>query len=236
MMIKRSALLIIAVLVVAPTLFGQGREMTVEEAYLQEAMEMMIIRETSRADGREQKFIALEFIRNALERGSTNEEIQTALVMLAREGTMSQARERGRVMNNFPDIRREAARYLGMVNTPESQAALIEIVRPQPGPGAEAEPMVLMEAVISLGAITAGEDDKAVEAIVHITNRFDRNTPPDNLLALAAIDSLERIAQRNNGQLDAAAVQLLIRLSIGDYAQSVRQKAAHVRNNLRGLR
>ena len=63
--VRRLTTLIIAALIVIPAVTGQSdksnSEMSVEEAYLQEAIEMMIIRETSRADSREQKLIALDY-------------------------------------------------------------------------------------------------------------------------------------------------------------------------------
>ena len=103
-------ILILVAIIAVPALFGQSREMTVEEAYLQEAMYMMVIRDTSRAGTREDKMIALEYIGSALERGLTNPEIHTALDFMVLEGSLNQTRERGRLMNNFPEVRREAAR------------------------------------------------------------------------------------------------------------------------------
>ena len=219
-MFKRLPILIMVFLTAVPMLTGQAQDMTVEEAFLQEAMEMLIIRETSRSDSREQKLIALEYVGNALERGSTNDEIRATLEFLSLEGTMNQTRERGRLMNDYPEVRREAARYLGILGTREASVALMRITR------TENEPMVLQEAIKSLGQITAAEDvDDAVASIVWITGRFNNSTAPDNLLALSAVDALGRISQRNNGIRDPNAIQLLIRISEGPYAPAVRERA-----------
>jgi len=232
--LKRFSILIIAALIAVPSVMGQqssnsgsNSEMSVEEAYLQEAIEMMIIRETSRTDSREQKLIALEYIASALERGSTNDEIRTTLEFLSLEGTQNQVRERGRLMNDYPEVRRQAARHLGTLGTPEAKAALIRICT------AEAEPMVLQEAVKSLGAIGTNDNDDSVAAIVWIANRFNYYTAPDNLLALAAVDSLHKIAQRNNGIRDPGAIQLLIRIAEGSYAPPVRERARQALVDLR---
>jgi HEAT repeat protein len=85
--------------------------------------------------------IALEYISGALERGSTNDEIRQTLEYLSLEGTTNRVREGGRLVNDYPDVRRQAARYLGTVGTREAKAALIRICT------SDIEPMVLQEAV-----------------------------------------------------------------------------------------
>ena len=236
MMLRKLLILIIAVLIAAPAVMGQSQsgtrsssdsDMSVEEAYLQDAIEMMIIRETSRTDSREQKLIALDYIENALERGSTNDEIRITLEFLSLEGTQNQVRERGRLMNDYPEVRRQAARHLGTLGTPQAKAALIRIC------ANENEPMVLQEAVKSLGTIGTNDNDDAINAIVWITNRFNNTTAPDNLLALAAVDSIEKIAQKNNGIRDPGAIQLLIRIAEGSYVQPVKERARQAILNLR---
>ena len=230
-MIKKIfSVLILSTLIAVPSVMGQSgstSEMTVEEAYLQEAIEMMIIRETSRADSREQKLIALEYIGFALERGNTNDELRVILESLSMEGTQNRVRERGRLMNDFPEVRRQAARHLGTLGTAEAKSALIRICT------TENEPMVLQEAVKSLGLISTNDDNDSVAAIVWITNRFNNTTAPDNLLALAAVEALDRIAARNRGIRDPTAIQLLIRIAEGSYAPPVRERARQAIIDLR---
>ena len=223
MIFKRLFILFTVALFAVPVVMGQAanssREMTVEEAYMQEAMEMMVIRETSRVSSREQKLIALEYIGNVLDRGNTNEEIRLTLEYLSLEGTQNKVRERGRLMNDYPEVRREAARYLGILGTPEAKTALIRICT------IEAEPMVLQEAIKSLGAIGLNDNDETVNAIVWVADKFNNTTAPDNLLALSAIDALDKIAAKNNGLTNPNVYSLLIRISEGSYAQPVRERA-----------
>ena len=226
-MLRRFLILAVVACITVPALVGQSAEMTVEEAYLQEAMELMIIRETSRSSDREQKLIALEYIGGALERGSTNEEIRTTLELLSLEGTQNQARERGRLRNDFPEVRREAARYLGIMGTSEARAALIRITT------IEGEPMVLQEAVKSLGSIELEDSEGAVAAIVWVANRFNNSASPDNLLALSTVDALERIAERNSGLQDPGAFQVLVRIAEGPFISPVRERARQALINLR---
>ena len=231
MKLVRFMALALVALIAIPAVMGQSgsssSEMTVEEAYLQEAIEMMIIRETSRSDSREQKLIALEYIGYAIDRGNTSDEIRFTLEYLSMEGTQNRVREKGRLMNDYPEVRRAAAKHLGTMGTQEAKTALIRICT------TEAEPMVLQEAVKSLGLISTDNDDDAVSAIVWIANRFNNTTAPDNLLALATIESLDKIASRNKGLRDPTAVQLLIRIAEGPYASPVKERAKQAIIDLR---
>ncbi|MDR3168187.1 MAG: HEAT repeat domain-containing protein, partial [Treponema sp.] len=132
---------------------NSSREMSVEESYLQDAVELMIIREQSRVDSRDMKMIALEYIGDAIERGNNGEEVRAALEYLALEGVMNKARENGRVVNNYPDVRTKAATYLGELGTPEAKNTLVKIISADP------EPMVLTEAVKSLAKIGMEENE-----------------------------------------------------------------------------
>ncbi|GHV96678.1 hypothetical protein AGMMS50293_29980 [Spirochaetia bacterium] len=229
---KRLSVLVVAALVAVSAAVGQNsnsnnnREMSVEESYLQESIELMVIRETSRADSRDQKMVALEYIGEAIDRGNTSDDIRQALEYLAMEGVMNKARENGRLVNNFPDVRRQAAKYLGSLGTEEAKNTLIKIC------AADNEPMVLQEAVKSLGDIGLNDNDETVNAIAWIVTRFDVLNP-DNLLALSAVDAFSKIAEKNNGIKDPNAVRLLIRISEGPYIRPVQERAKQVLMDLR---
>jgi hypothetical protein len=194
------------------------REMTVEQSYLQESVEMMIIREQSRTDSRDQKMIALEYIGDAISRGNTGEDVRSALEYLSLEGTVNKARENGRLVNNYPDVRTKAATYLGDLGTTEAKDALIKIVM------ADTEPMVVTEAVKSLAKIGINENEETVNAIAWIVSRFDVLNP-DNLLALSAIEAFEKIAEKNGGIKDPNVVRVLMRIADGRYIPPVRDRA-----------
>jgi len=205
---------------------NSGREMSIEESYMQESIEVMIIRESARAASREQKLISLQYIGEAINRGNTNDEIRSTLVYLSREGRRSTVRENGRVMNNFPDVRRQAARYLGIVGTEEAKNALLEICQ------FENEPMVLQEAIKSLGDIGLNDDNETIANISWVMRRFD-NLNPDNLMALATIDAFEKIARKNGGINSPEAIQTLIRISEGQYIRPVQERARQLIADLR---
>jgi len=219
--LKRSFILIIAAVIITAAVTAQSREMTVEESYLQESIELMIIRETARSNTREQKMISLQYIGEAIERGNTNDEIRQTLDFLSREGRISVARESGRVVNNFPDVRRQSARYLGMVGTEEARLSLISILQ------FENEPMVIQEAIKSLGDIGTNENNETVAHIAWVMER-NINMNPDNLMALAAIDAFAKIAKQNNGLNSPEAIRILIRISEGHYITPVKERARQV--------
>jgi HEAT repeat protein len=203
------------------------REMSVEESYRQESVELMIIREQSRAESREMKLIALEYIKEAIEKGNTGEEIQGALEYLIMEGILNKTLENGRVTNNFPEVRLKAATYLGDLGTPEAKSTLIKLIR------TDKEPMVLQEAVKSLGRIGTNEDNDAIYAISGIVGRKNNLGQPDNLLAFSALDAYDKIAKANNGIQDPMAIQTIIGIVDGNYSPTVRNRARQV---LAGLR
>jgi hypothetical protein len=229
MTLKRFFVLLFVALFVVPAVTGQsasGSEMSIEESYLQEAIELMIIRETARSDSRDQKLIALEHIENAIERGSTNDELRTTLEFLSLEGTQNRAMQSGRLVNNYPDIRRQAAKHLGSVGTKEAKEALLKIC------AVDNEPMVLQEAIKSLGTIGLNDNDDTVSAIVWVTNNFHNSDAPDNILAIATIDALDRIAQKYN-KIDSGSIQLIAKIMEGPYALPVKERARQVLFNMR---
>jgi len=229
--LKRFSILIITAVIIVSTAAAQSnstakREMSVEESYLQESIEMMIIRETARAYTREQKMIALEYINDALDRGSTNDEIRQTLEFLSREGRMNMARENGRLMNNFPEVRRQSAKYLGKMGTEEARKSLLEICT------FENEPMVLQEAIKSLGDIGTNDNNETVTHIAWIMSRFN-STNPDNLMALATIDAFEKIARKNNGISAPEVPRVLNLIAEGQYVTPVKERARQLLAELR---
>jgi HEAT repeat protein len=139
---------------------------------------------------------------------------------------MNKARDNGRLVNNFPDVRRQAAKYLGNLGTPEAKNTLIKICVADP------EPMVLQEAVKSLGTIGLNDNEETVNAISWIVARYDVLNP-DNLLALSAVDAFAKIAEKNGGIKDPNAIRTLIRIAEGPYIKPVQDKAKAVLTDLR---
>jgi len=228
----RFSALIIAALIAIPAGYVQSQSsdsnLSVEESYLQETVDLMIVRETSKQDSLDQKLIALAFIGNLLEQGSTNEEIRMTLERLSLEGTNVQTRERGRLKNDYPDVRRQAAKYLSAFNSEEAKIALLQVCV------SDNEPLVLQEAIRSLGIIGRDNDGEVISTIVWVANKFHNTISPDNLIALAAIDSLYKIAKKNQ-RVNEGAFQLLIKISEGPYSPPIREKARQTIMDIRNI-
>jgi hypothetical protein len=229
MKVSRRVIFVLMFLVIAAALIGaQSRELSVEESYLQQSVELMIIREQSRADSREMKLVALEYIYNAISNGNTSDDIRVALEYMGTEGTLNQTRENGRLVNNYPDVRLRAATYLGAIGTKEAHDSLVKMCN------LDNEPMVLTEVVKSLGIIGLNDDNYlAARAIARTVDRYDALVP-DNLLALSALEAFEKLAAANNGYIDASAITTARRIAAsGYYIRPVQDRARQVLLTLR---
>ncbi|MDR1956055.1 MAG: HEAT repeat domain-containing protein [Treponema sp.] len=209
-----------------------GITITVEGSYLQETVDFMLIRQQSRAETREMKLLALEHIRTALDQGISNGEVVSALEYMALEGIVNKIISNSRVRNNYPDIRRTAAAYLGDLGTPQAHRILLKMSQ------AEYEPMVLTAVVTSLTKIgitgTMGNEERN-EILRMITRRiqaFDVLVP-DNLLALAALEAYEAFARQPGGTLDSTTVQAIERIAEGRYHGAIRERAKQILTMLR---
>lgn len=227
---KRFLILIVAAFIILSTVnaqTGSRSEMTPEELFLRQTIELLIIRETARAESREQKLISLDYIGDAISRGNRNDEIRQTLEFLSYEGVRNATRENNRVVNNFPDVRRRAAMHLGTFGTVEATNSLIGILQH------ENEPMVIQEAIKSLGDIGINNNNETVINIILAVRKFD-TLNPDNLMALATIDAFEKIAERDGG-LSSEAIEFLIRIAGGNYVTPVKERARMLMSDLRSF-
>lgn len=203
-------------------------EMTVEEKYLQEYYENLVISEQSKADGKDNKAVALKYIKDAIDNGRRGVEIEKSLEYLAFEGNtiITRSGGYGSAINNFPDIRAKACEYLGEFHTVEAKDALVKVAL------SDQEPMVLAAAVRSLGNIGINDGDEVTQIISYLVSKFDI-LAPDNSLAFESLVALERIADKNGGIKDASAIRAVIRISSGNYIKPVKDKANEVLNKIR---
>jgi hypothetical protein len=222
----KKILLVAAAAGLLPAVTAAAQEISVEESYLQESIENMIIRENSQALGRDMKLVALEYIGEAIGHGNTSEDVRNALEYLALEGLTNQTRENGRLINNFPDVRAKAAAYLGEVGTPEAKNALLKVMLADP------EPMVLTEAVKALAKIGLNENEETANTISWVVTRVDVLNP-DNLLALSALEAFETLAKKNGGLKDPSALRTIMRIADGRYITPVKDRARQLIFDLR---
>ncbi|MBQ3837807.1 MAG: HEAT repeat domain-containing protein [Treponema sp.] len=225
MEIKKIATLLAAATLLSWAAFAEEEESTVEGEYMS-SMEDVVVQELSNSDELENKLMALQFLEEAANNGKVSPDMMVSLDHLAGEGTNTQSRTKGRVSNNFPEVRREACRILGKVGTPEAAKSLNKIVK------ADNEPMVLSAAINSLGEIGFNDNDETTNTIAFYSDRFETLNPTSSL-ALEIVNAYEKLAPKTKDK--KPILSSLQRIAV-DYrlAKPVRNRAKEVLNNLRG--
>lgn len=206
--------------------------LTIEELYLSSDIEIQLIRSQAVSDNRDNKILAIQTIRQMLDAGRVTQSDQAVVVVLeslAGEGVTKTVRSGGRVINNFPEVRRQAVQLLGQIGGERAQEILFDVVDEDP------EPMVLSEAVYALGVIGSNED---MRTTLYLADVLDRNTArvnPDNNLAFACLLSLEKLMNSDEGIADPDVLASLLDVVGGNYIQTVRLKALDVIEQLRQM-
>jgi hypothetical protein len=174
-------MLVVLALCVHSGLFGQQKpgELSIEESFLQEPIEIQIIREQGESSGRESKMLALEFIEEYMNGGGTaSVALNEILQDLSLQGTLNKERIDGG--NDFADVRWTAAERLGSLSGEQVIHILRRLVLN------EKEPAVAVSAIQSLTKLQAY--DETTEQCVNICfKRFD-TLLPDDRLALAVLE------------------------------------------------
>lgn len=218
------SLCVVAGLVFGTAAFAEETETSVESAYLS-SMDDMIITELANADERESKEVALQYLRDAAENGSVSPDMMVALERLAGEGINTQSRTKGRVMNNLPDIRRDACIILGQVGTKEAAVTLNKIVK------TDNEPMVLSAAIHSLGEIGYNDNDEVSNAIAFYSNKFESMNPSSSL-AMEVVNAYEKLS--GNIKDTKPVINSLQRIATDHhFVTPVRNRAQAVLNKMR---
>lgn len=200
-------------------------QLTVEEKRLQSSVEVQVITSLVAENGRAEKLKALEYIRNMVDKGKVkenNKEVVALIEELGGEGTTKQVVEKGRIVNDYPDVRREAAEVLGQIGGPQAREALVNMMLK------DKEPMVISEAVYSLGLIGGGDQQARVESIIVSILKNQDIVKPDANFAYAAVSALEMFGKKNNGKVSPEVFTALVRIQNGNYIRPVREKAKQV--------
>ncbi len=200
-------------------------ETSVEEEYMSD-VDGVVILSLAQSDEYDNKLVAMQFLEEAVNNGNTSPDVMKALNQLAGEGITSQARTNGRLMNNFPDIRRRACLALGKIKTEESKNYLVKVAL------AENEPMVISAAVNSLGEIGINSNDEVVDAI-SFANRRNQILNPTSSLAFEVIDAYEKLADGTENK--KIIVDSLSKIAADyHYATPVRAKALKLLKSISG--
>ncbi len=217
MKLSRKVFVASAMMLVAGFAFAQSeKESSVESEYLND-VDGDIIMTLAESDEYDNKLVAIQYLQAALDDGNTSDAVIQALDRLAGDGLTTQNRTNGRLMNNFPEIRREACKLMAKVPTEHSKNMLISIAV------ADNEPMVIAAAVKSLGEIGINENDEAVDAIA-FANRRNQVLNPTSSLALEVLNAFEMLADKTENK--KTMIDAIARISTDyHYVTPVRQKA-----------
>ena len=222
-LVPMTILIIVGIAFLSPFYaFGQ-QERTIEELFLQ-SMELQMVGEQAFSLDRDTKLAALQTLEERLADGAYSEgdpEVHLILDYLSMEGIGTQFREGGRLVNDFPDVRREAAKLLGKLGGRNAKDSLINVLL------SDNEPMVMAEAAYALGSMGINENNQVTQALSYAILNQDILTP-DNNFAFATLLAFEKIAAANNGIYDPAVFRALVRISQGNYIRTVKLKANEV--------
>lgn len=200
-------------------------ETSVEEEYMSD-VDGVVILSLAQSDEYDNKLVAMQFLEEAVDNGNSSPDVMKALNQLAGEGITSQARTNGRLMNNFPDIRRRACLALGKIKTEESKNYLVKVAL------AENEPMVISAAVNSLGEIGINSNDEVVDAI-SFANRRNQILNPTSSLAFEVIDAYAKLA--DNTENKKIIIDSLSKIAADyHYASPIRSKALKLLKSISG--
>ncbi len=200
-------------------------ESSVEEEYLND-VDGVVMLALAASDEYDNKLVAMQFLEAAVEKGNVNEDVMKALNQLAGEGINSQSRMNGRLINNFPDIRRRACLALGKVKTEESKNYLVSVAL------AESEPMVIAAAVNSLGEVGINNNDEVVDAIA-FANKRNQILNPTSSLASEVIDCYAKLAETTENK--KIIIDSLTRIAADyHYVTPVRNKALKLLKKISG--
>lgn len=192
------------------------KETSVESEYLND-VDGDIIMTLAESDEYDNKLVALQYLSLALEDGNTSDAVIQALDKLAGEGLTNQSRTNGRLMNNYPDVRREACLLMAKVPTEHSKNTLVTIAV------ADNEPMVIAAAVKALGEIGINNNDETVAAIA-FANKRNQALNPTGSLALEVLNAYEMLADSTENK--KTMLSSIAEISTDyNYVTPVRQKA-----------
>ncbi|MDR0374218.1 MAG: HEAT repeat domain-containing protein [Treponema sp.] len=206
---------------------GMDRDVQTEQSYSPDMANLILITEQSRSSELALKNNALALIARLLAQDKKNPEILDALEFLALEGVVNKKRVNGRITNNYPNIRAKAATCLGDYGGEDAKKILVRMLK------AEADVMVLVPALYALSKIGVTAEDEIT--LNDMMRRLDAPRP-DNLLAIAYLDALEKYSEEQSGVINLATRHSISNISRGAYTKLVQKKASLLLEKLNSYR
>lgn len=170
-------------------LFAQDEDLTIDEAYLRQAQQILTVSSRAYENDRDSKMEAIDNIRMLIDNGTfDNETTEVVKILkdLGMEGTARIYMENGSATNYFTDVRIEAAKALGEIGGESAVNALVDILK------VDDEPAVLAEAVKSL-AENMEDDDIQTQLYIADTMHSQTAFRKDNRFASFYLDAVEKM-------------------------------------------
>ena len=194
------------------------------EALLNAIPDYLYLQSLAGVDNRDMILLLLAKIRDRIDDHSIGKSTWYVARLLERfsgEGLLNPVFRSMKLINGFPDVRTEAARLLGMVGSTRSRHALIQVI------AGEYDPVALSAEIEALGFLASDSDGASSRAIAAALSRAGMS-PPDDRIADAVLDALERIGAYEGGVGEPAAIAAVLAISAGDFPQQIRSRALSV--------
>jgi HEAT repeat protein len=221
--------LIVITTLLAVASLGFSQEQTVEDVFLQTTVEKEVIRALIAENTRSEKIKALDFLEDMIvdgRVGENDEDVINLLDELSSEGIDKEVRNNNRLVNYYPEVRRRSAQLLGEIGGELAKQKLLDIVQK------DFEPMVLAEAVYSLGLIGSDESGYVEEVIADLV-RVQDVVRPDNNFAFASIAAIRNLVEKSGDGINPVIFSSLIQIAQGNYIRQVREAANQLLDDLR---
>lgn len=221
---KKIGLLIIFIIIFSQIAFSE----TIEEQRLRmREQKIMTYIYQARNGDRNQKIDVLDKILaefDTLKYSADDKKLVDLVVFLTEEGSTRQEFENGRLVNDFPEVRRKSVQVLGKLGGDEARDALINILINDQSAAVRAE------ACLSLAKVGDNTNGEALSALVYI---YRSTYKPDPNFVMAIIQAVKELA-KDNSTAYADAIYILSEIQIGNYNRNIRDAAYEAIRELSG--
>jgi hypothetical protein len=194
------------------------------DALLAQNTDYLYLSGISAAGDRDSTLVLLNEIAARIDAGSLGKSrwyVALMLEQVAGEGIIHQVRQNQRLVNDFPDLRADAASLLARVGTVGSRATLLTVV------DAETDSVALAAEIRALGSIASDGDGASARAIARAFQRRSVQGA-DRRLASAVVEALGRISVYEGALGESSAALALLAIARGPYDAGTREAALAV--------
>lgn len=179
---------------------------------------------------REQTLMFLKEVQSRISGGSAGKStwyVVRLLEQLVGTGIITPVYQSQKVINDYPDVRAQAASMLGAIGSAGSRWALLRVVRAEP------DGVALSQEIEALGELGSDPDGASARAISLAFSRTG-TSPPDNRLAAAVVEALGRITAYSGAVSDPSTTETLFAIYRGGFFEDIREAAMRALSTGRG--